>query len=756
MADYKEWCDSIRKDVYHEGEWQWQEGEYTVTRTNHWSPPGCHNSCGVLYYTKNGKLEKIEGDPLNPFNNGKLCMRCLDYVEQSRSSERLKWPMKRVGERGENKWERITWDEAYDIIVEKVNFIKENYGGHTIIGAHGTGRNIGWQVPYFYHSAFDTPNLTVPFFSGFACYLPRVLGCAATMGDFCIVDASEGHEDRWNNPEYVNPECIVIWGNEPLKSNADGFLGHWLVKCVQNGSKIICIDPRLTWWAARAEYWLPIRPGTDTALGLAFINTIITEDLYDHDFVENWTIGFEELAERAKEYPAEKVAEICHVSSEKIKGAARLYAKSKPAAIQWGLAFDQQKGAMQTCFAATCLMGLTGNIDNPGGNILVRNAFNTHRHYNCGEENLSPGREKMKLTFSKVMEGSHMNNHASSDRILECLETDDPYKIRMMWIQSSNPLACPAQDAARCYEAMKKIDFIVVADPFMTPTAVACADLVLPIAMNHERNSVRTWWTPMRAITKVSSYYEAKSDEELIVELGRRLNPAAFPFKDDKEFCNWYITKDGDYPGTWEDVRNKSWVYWDFDSTYYKYKKGLLRSDGELGFNTTSGKFEFTPALAYVWDIDPLPYHSEPPESPYSTPELYKEYPLILTTGGRSYEYFHSEHRQMPTMREFHPEPLLTMHPDTAKKYGIKDGDWVWIETRRGRCKQKAKLFVGISPEVVHAEHGWWYPEKEAAAPSLFGLFESNTSLLTENTNPGEGGVGAPIKCLLCKIYKAE
>ena len=158
--DYQEFLDTVDRTAYHEGEWRWQEGEYTVTRTNHWSPPGCHNGCGVLLYVdKDGKLAHIEGDPLAPFNGGKLCMRCLDMVEAVNHPDRLKYPLRRAGKRGENKWERISWDEAYDEIVERVNKVKEEFGSHTILFVHGTGRNIGWQLPLFASTALETPNV---------------------------------------------------------------------------------------------------------------------------------------------------------------------------------------------------------------------------------------------------------------------------------------------------------------------------------------------------------------------------------------------------------------------------------------------------------------------------------------------------------------------------------------------------------------------------------------------------------------------
>ena len=305
------------------------------------------------------------------------------------------------------------------------------------------------------------------------------------------------------------------------------------------------------------------------------------------------------------------------------------------------------------------------------------------------------------------------------------------------------------------YEAINKIPYCVVADPFMTPTAVAHADIVLPVAMSCERNAVRTWWTPARSISKCTTYYEAKSDEQIILDLGRRLKPENWPWKDDEELSTWYLTdqyaKGGTrYEGDFHELQERGGYKYDpWDAEYYKYEKGMCRPDGNPGFDTATGRFEFWSWGYNHWGVDPMPYHIEPKDSPVSTPEKFQEYPLIATSGGRSYEFFHSEHRQLETMREFHPWPLVTMHPDTAAEYGIEDGDWVWIETTHGRCRQKAFLFPGIKPNTIHMEHAWWFPEEEAAEPSLYGTFDSNINNMALNFETGQGGIGSGIKKLL-------
>jgi anaerobic selenocysteine-containing dehydrogenase len=326
-----------------------------------------------------------------------------------------------------------------------------------------------------------------------------------------------------------------------------------------------------------------------------------------------------------------------------------------------------------------------------------------------------------------------------------------------------------AGEAPRVYDAIKSTEFNVVVDLFMTPTAVACADLVLPAEMSVGRNSLRTWWTPLRAISKVTSYYEAKSDEQIILEVGKRLNPDAPAWKwFNRETKQWEEIKDDidllnqrllegeavDEEGNildFKTLQERVYVWPEFE--YHRMETGKLRPDGEPGFNTPTGKIELYCTTLEAFGNDPLPYYEEPPESPVSTPELFKQYPLVLTTGHRSFEWFHSEQRQQKTMREFHPNPLVDMHPDTAEKYGVKNGEWCWIENKRGRCRMIANVDISMQPGVINAEHGWWFPEQEGAEPSLFGVFDSNSNNLTTQCVTGETGYGAPYKNTLAKIY---
>jgi len=731
--------------------WKWEEDGMTVVRSIARTGPGCHNGCGVLLYVKDGKLIKVEGDPEFPPTQGRLCPRCLALTEVVYHPDRLKYPLKRVGERGEGEWQRISWDEALDTIAARFKEISEKHGPESVIFCHGTGRDL---FPYFSMLArsFGSPN-DVCFgpLHGNACYFPKIATMAALFGGFAVADCAQAYPERYENPEWKLPKCIIIWGNEPITSSPDGFMGHWLVECMKRGSQLIVVDPRKTWLATRAKHWLQIRPGTDTALALGMLYVIINEKLYDEEFVQKWTYGFDELERRVQEYPPEKVTEITWIPEEQIIAAARMYATSKPAAIQWGGALYQSKECITTFHAITALWTVTGNMDIPGGNIIRGQLFELMMGW--GMETLTEERKKRRIGLGKYPFLDWVDM-LPGEALIDQMLTDIPYPLKAAWIQGTNTFACGTADARRTYETFKKLDFNVVVDLFMTPTAMAFADIVLPAATYPEREGLALDWgiTCIGTINKaIEPVGECKSDMEINLELGKRLNPKAWPWKDVREMFNSMLGMRG---MTFEELRDKGFAYEGFE--YRKHEKGLLRLDKKPGFNTPTGKVELHSTVLEKCGLDALPYFEEPPESPVSTPEITKEYPLILTTGARTKGFFHSEHRQIPSLRKMNPDPIVEINPETAEKLGIKDGDWVYIESKYGRCQQKAKLTSGIDPRVIHAQHGWWFPEQSGPEPNLFGAWQSNINLLLPSGWTGKSGFGYPFKTQMCRVYKAE
>ncbi|MDR1015841.1 MAG: molybdopterin-dependent oxidoreductase, partial [Coriobacteriales bacterium] len=419
------------------------------------------------------------------------------------------------------------------------------------------------------------------------------------------------------------------------------------------------------------------------------------------------------------------------------------------------LPIDQQVNGIQAAQAVNALWAITGNTDVPGGNIVIRNAFDQNVSYNYGFH-LLPDEVRTERLGSEfpLLSKAGFSASAHADSVLQAIETAEPYPVRMVWMSSTNPIANMAADAPRVYKALRSVDFVVVNDLYLTPTAVAFADVFLPAAMSCERDSQRCWWTPARSMKKVTEFADVRSDENIVTDLGRRLHPENFPWTDEVGWNTNIIQTE--MPGlpvsSLPEMQEKVYLYPEFN--YRKHEKGLLRPDGQPGFNTPSGRVELYNTIFMLWGYDPLPYFEEPSCSPYSAPELYKEYPFVLTTGARSYEFFHSEHRQLETMREFHPWPLFEMHPDAADALGLADGDWCWIENQRGRCRQRLKANPTLDARVVRAEHGWWFPELEGAEPVLFGVFDSNINNLTPQCENGPTGFGAPYKNQLCTVYR--
>ncbi len=690
----------------------------------------CHGICGVLVHIRDGRVVKVTGDPDCPTSNGYICAKGRASVELLYHPDRLKFPLKRTGARGENKWQRISWDEALDTVAGKLLAAKRDHGAESIVGTIGTGRPCLIFLMRFLN-ALGTPN---NFSIIHNCYVPRTIASAMTCGQFPVCD--------YYGFGGVYPRCVVVWGcNISEIGAADGMCGYQLNQAVKRGARVIVIDPRRTGLAAKADHWLQIRPGTDDALALGMLNVIIKEKLYDKDFVDNWTIGFDELAERIENYPPERVEEITWIPAETIRAAARMYATTKPACIQWGVAVDQNINSLQTIRSLLLLRAITGNLDVPGGdvfwvppdNIVVQTLY-----MNPGitlPEKVTPEMMSRKLGAGKYGALFQAHPHQFSEAVL----SGKPYTPRALIIMAGNTLINEA-DSLRMAEALKKIDFTVAVDLFMTPTA-QLADIVLPAASWLETDEVADMhfgWCVL-ARQKAASIGECRDDKQVIIDLAHRMGmKESFPWKNVREYCDWVLKDSGI---TFEEFRELGILKGKM--RYRKYE--------EEGFATPSGKVELRSSILEAMDYDPLPYFVEPPESPYSTPELYKEYPLIITSGARSQPYFHSEGRQIKSLRRLMPDPLVEIHPDTARNLGVKDGDWVWIESPRGRIKQKARLTDGINPGVVNAQHGWWFPEKE---PPEYGFKESNINLLTGDM-PYDPHTGSEsLRSFLCKVYK--
>lgn len=806
------------------------KGDVKIVRTTSWSAgPGCQGGCGLLAHVKDGKLVKIEGDRDHPWNQGRLCARVLAMTQYVEHPQRLRRPLKRVGERGEDRWEEISWEEAFDLIEREMKALRDRYGPQSVVFAMGTGRDIGpWICMLAY--AFGSPNVMFAL-SGNACYSPRIAALETVQGDFCVFDAGQWFPDRYDDPRFEVPRCMIVWGYNISATCPDNLFGHWIVDLMKRGTEIIAIDPRLSWFASRARHWLRLRPGTDAALAMGLLNVIITEGLYDRGFLQRWTnaahliredtgkllreadlyeggsegnfavwdkgrekvaiweadkVQFKEggvkaalsgkwevtlkdgkrvpchtvwdaFSREVEKYPPERVAEITWVPAEEMREAARFYATSRPASVHWGVPIDMTPAVTPLCHAIASLWALTGNLDVPGGNVIARHAFDAVAYALPGAEGViklkSEEQDRFRIGADRYGPFARFIWRCQTDLTLEQIFTEDPYPIKGMWIQACNPLGGIGMDPKRWRDALKKLDFVVVVDLFMTPTA-QYADVVLPAATFLEKDGVRSWWVPLQTINRAIRVEDCRPDVEINFELAKRFDPD-FKWKTIEELFDDILKPSG---FTFRELQQRVWAFppeGHPSCPYRRHEKGLLRSDGRPGFQTPSGLFELYSTLREGWGLSPLPHHEEPPFTPVSRPDLAKDYPLILSTGRRSPAYFHSEHRMIPWLRRIDPEPVVEIHPETAARYGITDGEWVWVENWMGRARFRAKVTPVVPPWMVMATHGWWFPERKGAEPELYGVWEHNVNQLIPMGAQGKDGLGAPIKHLLCRIYRA-
>ena len=725
----------------------------TMPYTTVVSDVDAHSQCTMNVRLKDGRVVRIMGNPTDPESKGALTTRGQHMQDILYAPDRLLYPMKRTGERGEGKWKQITWDEALETIADKLNETKRKYGAEAIDFHHGhyhSGDILGSYLPRL-SNLIGTPNVSNV---SHVCHLPRVL--LQYNIDFGMVAP----------PDVTNTECLIVWGGNPATTNKPQDIA--INEARKRGMKLIVVDPRSIPYCDDADIHARPRPGTDGALALGMLHVIIKEDLYDHAFVEKWTLGFDRLARHIEQYTPEKVSEITWVPAETIRTMARIYATTKPASISPRNALDQHTNAACAIRAINILMAITGNLDIKGGNIFLIPLV-------IGLEDLKlydklPAKAKAKklgadtCLYSKI---SETWPSAHTPALWDAILHDTPYPLRAMFVMSANPmLTCENTNIVE--QALRKLDFLVVADMFMTPTA-ELADIVLPACtflektrfVTYDVHADHAWNKPLRIALSpkvVEPLGESRSDWKIICELARKMGFAQyFPWKTEEEAIDHVIAP---YEITCEDLKeHPEGIFIPAPSFLYKklngFPKNIVRSIltktkfadypemyrkyEARGFMTPSGKVEIYSEKLEKLGYDPLPVYAEPAESPISTPELAKTYPLILIAGSKLEMYTHSMMRNIPSLNKKCPENLLEINPHTAAGLGIGHGEMVRISSPRGNITCRAYLTDEIDRRVVHLYHGF---------------AESNCNVLTDHKvfDPITGATG--MKSLLCRVDK--
>jgi len=679
----------------------------------------CHQMCGIEVAVDEGRI--IGVSPMAEHERHLLCEKGYALPDIVHSPERLTEPLLRKN----GTLQAVTWDEALDHVAAELLRIRDKYGAKALLTHSGFAfvRSYAEYVERRLCDLYGTPNFTT---GGSICYLARTIAYVLTCGTFINPDYDE------HSPYSSKTRCLMVWGNNPPESNVPlHSLG--IDGTVENGSKLIVVDPRRIELAKRADIHAQIRPGTDGALALGMMNVIIEEDLYDKQFVRDWVVGFDELKEYVREFPPQRVESITWVPADTVRAMARMYAQNAPASISVYVAMDHHTNAVQTLRAITALIAITGNLDVPGGNLLMPGLRLSRSMTNLRypERVPNPLEESVGADYPMYFRQTGM---PSAIPAIEQMATQKPYPIKALIISGNNAfLTWP--NTHKFEKGRKNLDLMVVMDIFMTDTA-KMADVVFPGTTFLERPEIRDYLGQGAALVALGDQAiepigNCRQEWWIWAELGRRMGyEEHFPWQDAQTLIEHLLEP---APFSLDELKeNPAGIY---------YQKKQYRKYVKNGFSTPTGKVELFSQVLQEHGYDPLPVFSEPVESPTSNPELARQFPLILLGAHKSRAYTHSQHRNIPRLRKIVPEPILDIHPETARAHGIDDGELVFVESARGRIKLKARLSEDLHPQIVAMMYGW---------------SEANVNYLSDDTSRDPISGFPNLRSILCRIEKAS
>jgi anaerobic selenocysteine-containing dehydrogenase len=591
---------------------------------------------------RDGKVVQVRGDKDHPENQGALCPKGRAMIDILYSPDRLRQPLRRAGQRGDGSWERISWDEALELVAEKLQQVKHDAGPEAVWFHKGSGHDLcGGDVRMYLHrlaNLFGTPNMSCPFY---VCNGPRTLNLLLTTG---AIPA----------PDVENTECILLWGINPTDIALPRHIK--IQEAIRRGAKLIIVDPRTTHFAKNADVHLQPRPGTDGALALGLLRVIVNEQLFDAGFVAGWIVGMEELKALLREYPIERVEEITWVPRNDIRRATQYYARTRPACIFLGNALEQHTGSSQAIRAIAALMAVTGNLDVRGGNIIL-SPVSLAKNRIALHEKLPPEMEQKRLGSEFLLTRFEFTRLAHPPSVIKAILEETPYPVKAALIMAANP-ALTSPNSARVKAALEKLDFLAVVDIFMTRTA-ELADVVLPACTFLEQTYYATYEAGaylkpthpgllMLRPQVVPSLEESRPDWQTIFDLAKRLGcEEHFAWKDiegtiDYELAPARITVRDlhDHPKGFQ-LRGPSLLYQKFGNkggwghlligllnrTQFRDYPNMHRKYEKMGFMTPSKKVEIYSHQLETMGYDGLPVYQEPAESPLGDAKLARAFP---------------------------------------------------------------------------------------------------------------------------------
>ncbi|MDN5857957.1 MAG: molybdopterin-dependent oxidoreductase [Pseudonocardia sp.] len=654
-------------------------------------PHDCPDTCAMLVTVEDGTATKVAGDPDHPFTRGGLCVKVNNYQEKAYAADRLLHPMRRSGPKGSGRFEQITWDEALAEIATRFQARIAEHGGETVmpvsyLGNQGILNGLSVGDGFFHRLGATVAERTY-------CDSGACTAYAATIGATAGVDPES----------LVHSRYIILWATNTISTN----LHLWpiIAEAQRNGAKVVCIDPMRHRTAQRADWHIPIRPGTDGALALAMLHVIITEGLTDEDYVANYTHGYDEFVERVGQYTPEWASQETGIPAADIRTLAREYATTDPSMIRIGVAVERHAGGGQTVRSIACLPALVGAWRHVGGGLLQLPLW---AHPVNWPAFMLP---QLRTPGTRVV-----NQFLLGQALTGELALDPP--VTALMVYNSNPMVvCPEQDKLQRGLAREDL-FTVVSDHFLTDTA-RYADIVLPATTALEQHDIMFSWGHFYVTLNtpaVAPLGEAVSNTELFRRLSKAMGfTDEVLFRSDEELLA--ASYDWSAPAmegiTLESLRETGWARLNLPS------KDEYAPHAEGSFPTPSGKTEFrSGALEALGNfvvgvfrqlsddhqpggtVDPLPHYVPPRE----TGEVY---PLNLLSP-KSHAYLNSSAGDQEMQKRVQGEQTVTIHPQDAQERGIGDGQYVCVRNDRGRFVALAKVSAEVSPGVVVCPLGAW------------------------------------------------
>jgi len=702
--------------------------------------------CGVVvHFDEENKIDRLEPDPDAPM--GKILCPMAGCAKQIIYSDaRLQHPLKRVGPKGTHEFEEISWDDAFEVIVDKLNETKQKYGPEAVGFYSGTGSyersfkdvyQLKGSEIYLASSVlfpFGSPNT---FGVGAPCYTSLgVLAPKLTMG--CL------HTDMFSDVD--NSDLILVWGTDPSTSTPPEMFER-LKTASEEGAEIIVIDPRKT-KAAELEgsEWITIRPGSDGALALGLSHILIRDELYDAEFVEDWTLGFDEFAEYVKDFTPEYVSAVTGIDEDLIEDLAERIADAEGASYVMYTGLEYTKSGVQNIRAVMVLWALAGQMDVEGGRCFSRRE--NYIPLNKNRQIKTPGFENSIGNGKFPVYSHYCGGEPHASLLPKSIIDGDPYKIRSLMVYGAS-LITSWPNPSLWKKALGELDFLVTMDLQLTADA-AYADIVLPATTAFEQDSYCYYGCSLRVREKmIEPVGKAKPGFQILAELAQRLGYGELYPQSHKELLETILANSGFKVEDLMSADKQVIKNCSAPMEYRKWEKGLLRKDGKPGFETPSGKFEVKSSVLEQYGYCGIPKYEESVETTVSNPKMAKRYPLILGTGPFKPD-MKSCLRAIPAFIERYPYPAVQINEKDAKDRGIKMGDRVRIKTARGSVQMRAYVTGNIMAGFVYAPVGGGGPQ----GPDEWQ--QANVNILADMEQFDEIS-GFPVyKTLLCQIKKKK